>query len=91
MHFYIMWALFGWALSSWALMRIFWLPDPPPDWIGRYITVSIAGILGGAGGGALVSRMVLDPTPRVSIIGAFAGAMVLVGILRGVFGARAAH
>ncbi|HUI61379.1 MAG TPA: hypothetical protein VLX90_14210 [Steroidobacteraceae bacterium] len=90
MHFYLLWGLFGWSLSSWAMMRIFWLPDPPPDWMGRYIVVNLAGIIGGMGGGALVSRIVLDSTPRVSIIGAFAGSMVLVGILRGVFGARSA-
>jgi uncharacterized membrane protein YeaQ/YmgE (transglycosylase-associated protein family) len=66
-------------------MRIFWLPDPPPDWVSKYLTVSIAGIAGAVLGGLLITRVESNPMPGISgIWAALAGASILVGLVRGV-------
>jgi hypothetical protein len=33
-----LWVLLGFALSTWFMMH-FWLPDPPPDILGKYIAI----------------------------------------------------
>jgi hypothetical protein len=79
---YIFWAIVGWGLSSSFWMH-FWLPDPPPpDLLGRYVPVSIAGAVGGIAGGLIASRAVSDPMPGLAVVGAVAGALVLVGLVR---------
>lgn len=80
MHWLIS-ALVGWGISSSILMRI-WLPDPPPDAFSKFITTSIAGIVGGVLGGAAIDRVVSDPMPGMTVVGAVAGALVLVAVLR---------
>jgi hypothetical protein len=90
MHPYILWLLIGWGLSSWVLMRVFWLPDPPPDWLGRYVTVTVLGIAGAMAGGYAVSLVISDPMP--GIFGAAAAALIPIGLFRGLSGrAAAAH
>lgn len=82
MRHWILSALVGWGLASWVLMRVIWLPDPPPDAFGKFITTSIAGIVGGLLGGAAVGTLASDPMPGVTLVGALAGAMVVVAGLR---------
>jgi hypothetical protein len=87
-----LWVLLGFALSTWFMMH-FWLPDPPPDTLGKYIAILVAGAVGGVIGGFLVhgSRASSDPMP--GIIGAASGGLFLsgaVGFLSGA-GRNAAH
>ncbi len=86
-----LWVLLGFALSTWFMMH-FWLPDPPPDILGKYIAILVAGTVGGVIGGFLAhGRASSDPMP--GIIGAAAGGLFLsgaVGLLTGA-GRRAAH
>ena len=87
MHLYLLWAIYGWGISTWLLMRVIWLPDPPPNWLGSYIVISAAGILGGVGGGMIAALVNSDPVPGV--VGAFTGALVLAGLARAVMGKSA--
>jgi thiol:disulfide interchange protein len=86
-----LWALLGFALSTWFMMHI-WLPDPPPNVLAKYITILVAGAVGGVIGGFLAhGRASSDPMP--AIIGAAAGGLFLsgaVGFLTGA-GQRAAR
>lgn len=87
-----LWVLLGFALSTWFMMH-FWLPDPPPDILGKYIAILLAGAVGAVIGGFLAhgSRASSDPMP--GIIGAASGGLFLsgaVGFLTGV-GRKAAH
>lgn len=69
-----LWVLLGFALSTWFMMHL-WLPDPPPDILGKYITILVAGAVGGVIGGFLAhGRASSDPMP--GIIGAAAGRSV---------------
>jgi hypothetical protein len=72
-----LWTLLGFALSTWVMIH-FWLPDPPPNILGKYITVLVAGAIGGLIGGFLAhGRALSDPMP--GIIGAAAGGLFLSG------------
>lgn len=87
-----LWVLTGFALSTWLMMHI-WLPDPPPDIFGKYITILVAGGVGGAFGGLLAhARASSDPMP--GLVGAALGGLFLSGavaFLGGARGQRAAH
>ena len=85
---YLLWAIIGWGLSSAVLLRVFWMPDPPPDWLRSYLAASFAGIVGGIGGGLAASLVQSDPMP--GIVGAIAGALAFVAIVRGISGATSA-
>jgi hypothetical protein len=73
-----LWVLLGFALSTWFMMH-FWLPDPPPNILGKYITILVAGAVGAVIGGFLVhgSRASSDPMP--GIIAAASGGLFLSG------------
>ncbi len=60
----LLWALTGGGLSS-TVMMLIWLPDPPPDIAGRFLTTLIAGVVGGIAGGYLVrgGSATMDPLP----------------------------
>lgn len=73
-------ALIGWGVSSLILMRIFWLPDPPPGAFAKWIIVSGAGVAGGVLGGLVANYASAEPMP--GIFGAIAGSLVLVGLVR---------
>jgi hypothetical protein len=86
-----LWVLLGFALSTCFIMHI-WLPDPPPDILGKYITILVGGAVGGVIGGFLVhGRASSDPMP--GIVGAAAGGLFLSGAVGFLIGAgrRAAH
>ena len=86
-----LWVLLGFALSTWFMMHI-WLPDPPPNVLAKYITILVAGAVGGVIGCFLAhGRASSDPMP--GIIAAAAGGLFLsgaVGFLTGA-GRKAAH
>jgi hypothetical protein len=86
-----LWVLLGFALSTWFMMHI-WLPDPPPNILGKYVTILVAGAVGGVIGGFLAhGRASSDSMP--GIIAAAAGGLFLsgaVGFLTGA-GRKAAH
>lgn len=70
-----------WLFASWVLI-IFWLPDPPPDWMGR-----ILGVAGGIAGGFLFNMAF--PVEHMSgvdagatVLGAVIGAATLVSLNR---------
>jgi hypothetical protein len=74
----LLWALTGGAVATWLMMHI-WLPDPPPDLAGRYLSILIAGIVGGILGGFLVhgSQATTDSLP--AIVGAAGAGLILSG------------
>jgi len=80
-----LWVLLGFALSTWFMMH-FWLPDPPPDIFGKYITILVAGVVGAVIGGFLVHRVSSDPMP--GIVGAASGGLFLSGAIGFVSGSR---
>jgi hypothetical protein len=87
-----LWVLLGFALSTWVMMH-FWLPDPPPDIVGKYIVVLVAGAVGAVIGGYLAHTSPAASAPLAGIIGAVAGGLFLsgaVGFFTGA-GRRAAH
>jgi hypothetical protein len=88
MHLYLLYLIYGWAIATWVLMLIIWRPDPPPSWLGTYLLISVAGILGGVGGG--LAAAAVDSNPMPGIVAALAGASILVGIARAVSGATTA-
>jgi hypothetical protein len=69
----------GWGLSAAFWMHI-WLPDPPPDGFTRFLSMSVAGIVGGVVGGA-IGAMTSDPMPAHPVAGAAAGSLLLTGAL----------
>ena len=73
-----LWVLLGFALSTWFMMH-FWLPDPPPNILVKYLTILVAGAVGAVIGGFLVhgSRASSDPMP--GIIAAASGGLFLSG------------
>ncbi len=73
-----LWILLGFALSTWFMMH-FWLPDPPPDILGKYITFLVAGAVGAVTGGFLVHESRVSSDPMAGIIGAAAGGLFLSG------------
>jgi hypothetical protein len=80
-----LWVLLGFALSTWFMMH-FWLPDPPPDILGRYITMLVAGVVGAVIGGFLVHRASSDPMP--GIVAAASGGLFLSGAVGFLTGSR---
>jgi hypothetical protein len=88
MHLYLLYLIYGWGIATWVLMLIIWRPDPPPSWLGTYLLISVAGILGGVGGGLAAAAVESNPMP--GIVAALAGASILVGIARAVSGATTA-
>ena len=75
----LIWFVAGWGLSSAFWIHI-WMPDPPPDALTKFISTSVAGILGGLVGGAIVGGLFSDPMPGHSIAGALAGSAILTGV-----------
>ena len=65
----------GWGLSM-ALLIIFTLPDPPPPPMRTFLSVSLAGIIGGLIGNAIFGS---NPMPAHSLVGALSGASILTG------------
>jgi hypothetical protein len=81
----LLWALTGGALSTWLMMHI-WLPDPPPDIVGRFFGVLIAGIVGGVAAGYVVHIAGgLEHMP--GIVAAAAGGLILSGVVAAFIGA----
>jgi hypothetical protein len=80
---WLLWALTGGGLSIAIMIRL-WLPDPPPDIMGRFVTVLVAGLIGGAVGGFLTGAVGNEPV--TGIIGAAAGGLILSGAA-GILGA----
>lgn len=71
--------LFGGGIASWLMMRIKWLPDPPPpDVWRRYLVVLVAGIVGGVVGGLLGN---VGQWPFYPVIGAASGSTILTGAI----------
>jgi hypothetical protein len=86
-----LWVLLGFALSTWFMMHI-WLPDPPPNILGKYVTILVAGAVGGVIGGFLAHGRASSDA-MAGIIAAAAGGLFLsgaVGFLTGA-GRKAAH
>ena len=83
MQIYVYWALIGLGLAPWVMM-IFWLPDPPPDSLARYLVVSLVAAAGALFGGVVSSFVSSNPMP--GIVGALAGASAFVGVARNVGG-----
>jgi len=76
-----------WVLASWVLI-IFWLPDPPPDWVGR-----IAGLIGGVAGGFLFNMAwpvehMTGVDAAATVVGAFIGAGTLFSVARMAMGGK---
>lgn len=78
-----------WLLASWVLI-IFWLPDPPPDWVGR-----IAGLIGGVAGGFLFNMAwpvehMTGVDAAATVVGAVIGAGTLFSVARMAMGGKMA-
>jgi hypothetical protein len=71
-----LWILLGFALSTWFMMHI-WLPDPPPNIVGSYVGILVAGAVGAVAGGFLGSRA--SGEVMVGAIAAAAGGLFLAG------------
>ena len=74
-------AILLWVLASWVLIH-FWLPDPPPDWVGR-----IAGLVGGVAGGWLFNAAwpvehMTGVDAAATVVGAAIGAGTLLSVTR---------
>jgi hypothetical protein len=82
----LLWALTGGALSTWLMMHI-WLPDPPPDIVGRYFGVLIAGIVGGVAAGYIVHHGASASDLIPGIVASAAGGLILSGIVAAFMGA----
>lgn len=78
MLWWLAYAFIGWGLASWVIVRLS-LPDPPPD-ARTWALTSLAGFLGG-GAGAYFAAIV-SPEIGAPLLGALAGAAVLLGIVR---------
>jgi hypothetical protein len=78
--FLLLWALTGGGLSV-AVMMHFWLPDPPPPNVfNRFISVVVAGAVGGLVGGYLVHGGLAASDPMPGIVAAAGGGLILSGI-----------
>ena len=88
----LLWALTGGAISIVIMIRI-WLPDPPPDIVGRFVGIFVAGIVGGLAGGALVHTLAAESNHGHGVLGAAAASLILSGAtaLLGGSRAKAAH
>src|SRR6266481_4009262 len=90
----LLWVITGGAIATALMMRI-WLPDPPPppEIIGRYLGILIAGIIGGVVGGYLGGQALGAKDPMQGIVGAAGGALILsgAGAFLGGAGRRIAH
>jgi hypothetical protein len=77
----LLWLLTGGGLSV-AVMMHFWLPDPPPPNVfTRFISVLVAGVIGGVAGGYLVHSSLATSDPMPMIVAAGAGALILSGFV----------
>lgn len=84
----ILWALTGGAIAT-SVMIVFWLRDPIPGAMGRFIGILVSGLVAGVVGGWFVTAS--DPMP--GIFGAATTALIVSGGL-GLLGAArgtAAH
>lgn len=91
----ILWAITGGAIATWVMMHI-WLPDPPPppEIIGRYVGILIAGIVGSVVGGYLGNMVRAGSDPMPGIVGAIGGALIVSGaaaLFLGGAGRKVAH
>ena len=80
-----LWVLLGFALSTWFMMH-FWLPDPPPNILGKYAVILVAGGVGAVIGGYLAHRAWASTDPMAGIISAAAGGLFLSGLVGFLFG-----
>lgn len=76
-----------WVLASWVLIH-FWLPDPPPDWVGR-----IAAIAGGVAGGWFFNASwpvehMTGVDAAATMLGAVVGAGTLASVARLAMGGK---
>ena len=76
---WLIYAIVGWGLAQWVVV-LRSLPDPPPDPM-SWVVTSLAGVVGALVGAAVV-RHASDPMPGMAILGAIAGALVLLGVAR---------
>ncbi len=79
-----------WVLASWVLIH-FWLPDPPPDWLGRILAV-----IGGVAGGWLYNmawpaETMTGVTAAATVVGAVIGAGTLATAARVAMGGKMAR
>lgn len=82
----LLWGLTGGGIATLIMMRLHWLPRPLP--IMRYVSIFIAGIVGGIAGGHLVDISISNPMP--GIVAASAGGLILSGGVM-LFGTRNAQ
>jgi Na+/citrate or Na+/malate symporter len=68
-------------------MMIVWLPDPPPDFISRFIGILIAGIVGGALGGYVTHAVAFDALP--GMVGAAGAGAILSAFVAAIIPRRA--
>jgi hypothetical protein len=95
---WFLWAATGGAISVAIMIRI-WLPDPPPNILGRFAAILVAGVVGGLLGGALLRPQASTPMPGIAgavladpmpgIIGALAVGLILSGTVAVLSGRRA--
>jgi len=83
----LLWVLTGGAVATWVMMHI-WLPDPPPNVMGRFIGILLAGFVGGVVGGALVHGLDAGSNPMPGIFGAITAGLIFSGSLALLSGAR---
>lgn len=75
----VLWALVGAGINAAILMRLIWLPDPPPPPASRVIGALVGGVIGGVIGGALTQVSGSDPMP--GIVGAAGGGLVVASLI----------
>jgi hypothetical protein len=73
-----LWVLTGGAIAT-AIMIHRWLPDPPPDLVGKFVVTLIVGVIGGVVGGALLHSLGSASDPMPGIWGALTGGLILSG------------
>jgi hypothetical protein len=74
----LLWVLTGGAVAIWVMIHI-WLPDPPPNFTGRFIGILLAGLVGGVVGGLLVHGLDAGSNPMPGIFGAITAGLILSG------------
>jgi zinc transporter ZupT len=87
MPWWVGFALVGWGFASWIIV-LRSLPDPPPDAV-TWLVTSLAGIIGGVVGAYLGA--VSSPEFGALLVGALAGAAILLGVTRTFMRTRAKH